>query len=186
MTDIADTITAPGDAIAPDEDVVVFGGEHRNMAMGVAMLGAGVAAFIATYTSTFFAQAIAWTFIIWGLFFLWGDLLLTTRRFEVRPDTFTVDIPFRLWGRRKVWAWKDVNRLDILIERRDSRPDDAQIRIHHVYPGSIRLDREDRSFEPELVRLIIDRAKLKPEATSGGVDLYSLPLNQEISFTWKK
>ena len=67
-----------------------------------------------------------------------------------------------------------------------SRPDDAQIRIHHVYPGSIRLDREDRSFEPELVRLIIDRAKLKPDATSAGVDLYNLPLNQESSFTWKK
>ena len=85
-----------------------------------------------------------------------------------------------------MWAWKDVTRLDIVVERRDNRAESAQIRVHHQFPGEVQLGREDRSFEPELVRLIIDRAKLKPEATSAKIDLYSLPLNEDVTFTWKK
>ena len=114
--------TEMGAAVEPaaQDDVMVFGGEKRNMAMGIAMFGAGAAAFISGLTDTFFAEAIAWTFMLWGIFFIYGDLLLTTRRFEVREDGLTpqkslppVEPP------KRVRAWQDINRMDIVMQRRD-------------------------------------------------------------------
>jgi hypothetical protein len=47
------------------------------------------------------------------------------------------------------------------------------------------LDREDRNYDPELVRIIIDRAKLRPDAASKAVDLDNLPLGETVTYTWK-
>ena len=171
---------------AAQDDVIVFGGEKRNMAMGIAMFGAGAAAFISGLTDTFFAEAIAWTFMLWGIFFLYGDLLLTTRRFEVREDGLTLKIPFRLWSRQKEWAWQDINRMDIVMQRRDLKADTASLQIYHQYPKEITLEREDRDFDPELARIIIARAKLKPDGAAAAIDLNDLPLEQALVFTWKK
>ena len=171
---------------AAQEDVIVFGGEKRNMAMGVAMFGAGAAAFISGLTDTFIAEAIAWTFMLWGIFFLYGDLLLTTRRFEVRDSGLTLHIPFRFWSRQKVWAWQDINRMDLVMQHRDLRPETASLQIYHQYPKEITLEREDRNFDPELARIIISRAKLKPDSAAATVDLNNLPMEQSLVFTWKK
>jgi len=183
MVGIVSTAVEPGQ---PADNVMFFGGERRNMAMGVAMLGAGAAAFVSGLTHSFFAQAIAWTFIFWGLLFLYGDLLLNTRRFEARDDTLTVNIPMRLWNRKRVWAWQDINRVDVIIQGRDIRQDGVTVYVYHQFPGEVSLDREDRNYDPELVRLIIDRAKLRADATSKGIDLDNLPLGQNATFTWKK
>ena len=75
---LADHTTPVAEATAPkQEEGLVFGGEdaYTAMAMGIAMLGAGASAFVLGLTHTFFAEAIAITFIFWGLFFLY-----TTRR----------------------------------------------------------------------------------------------------------
>ncbi len=118
---MADSIeTTLAEPAAPTRNAIVFGGETRNMAMGIAMFGGGVAAFIASITHTFFAEALAWTFIAWGAVFLCGDLLLATRRFIVTDETMEVKIPFRFWSRGKVWAWKDIYRLDVVIDRRST------------------------------------------------------------------
>jgi hypothetical protein len=171
---------------AAQDDALVFGGETRNMAMGVAMATAGGAAFVLGLTTTFFAQAIAITFIFWGLFFIYTDLLLSTRRYIVRDDSLQIDVPMRPWSRSRTWAWQDVSRLDVVTYRRDINQEHSNLQIHHQYPGEIALEREDRNFDPALVRLIIERAKLKPVADAAKVDLSNLPTGADATYTWKK
>ena len=100
MTELAETVST--EQVPTESDKIVFYGQRRNMAMGVAMLGGGAAAFVAGLTSTFFAEAIAWTFVLWGVFFLYGDLLLATRRgfadkwfYEGGLDRWTQPAPVR-------------------------------------------------------------------------------------------
>lgn len=176
---------APEETSAPD-NALVFGGEKRNMAMGVAMAAAGAAAFVLGITGTFFAQAIAITFLIWGLFFIYSDLLLSTRRYIVRDDGLEIDVPMRLWSRGRFWAWKDVNRLDIVTYRRDISQEHSMLRIHHQYPGEIALEREDRNYDPALAQLVIERAQLKPDKDTAGVNLATLPTGTDATYTWKK
>jgi len=185
MAEMIESTNLPAQS-APARDVIVFGGETRNMAMGIAMVGGGAAAFLAGLTHTFFAEAMAWTFIAWGAFFLYSDLLLATRRFTISDEGLEVKIPFRFWSRNKKWAWKDINRMDIKIDRRNTHAKDCDLQVHHQYPGEIALNREDRNFDPELAMLIIARAGLKPAGDAIGVDLANLSLGKSTTFTWKK
>ncbi len=117
---MADSVTAMEQAQAAEQqpaaadNALVFGGEKRNMAMGVAMAAAGGAAFVLGLTHTFFAEAIAITFIFWGMFFIYTDLLLSTRCYTVSDEGLQIDVPMRPWSRNRLWAWADVNRLDII------------------------------------------------------------------------
>ncbi len=172
-------------ATAPQEGLV-FGGETRNMAMGVAMLAAGGGAFVLGLTHTFFAQAIAIVFVFWGFFFVYSDLLLSTRRFIVSARGLQIDIPLRLWGRSRFWEWADISRLDIVTYRRDIDQSSAVLQLHHRYPQEIALEREDRSFEPELAQLIIQHATLKPDAAAATLDFGDLPIGSDATYTWKK
>ena len=188
---MADSVTAMEQAQPveqPDavDHALVFGGEKRNMAIGVAMAAAGGAAFVLGLTGTFFAEAIAITFIFWGLFFIYTDLLLSTRRYTISEDGLQIDVPMRPWSRSRTWAWADVNRLDITTYRRDIDHEHSNLQIHHQYPGEIALEREDRNFDPVLARLIIERARLKPDKETAGVDLTSLPAGRDATYTWKK
>lgn len=184
---MADSLqTTMTEATAPARPAVVFRGETRNMAMGIAMLGGGIAAFIAGLTHTFFAEALAWTFVAWGAFFLYGDLLLSTRRFIVTDEALEIRIPFRFWSRSKSWAWKNVYRLDIVIDRRSIHAKDTVLHIYHQFPGEVAIDREDSNFDPELAALIIERARLKPDGEASTVDLSNLPLGASKTLTWKR
>ena len=91
---MAETVETVGMAAEPaQDDVIVFGGEKRNMAMGIAMLGAGAAAFVSGLTHTFFAQAIAWTFVLWG---------------AIQGSAMAIHVAWRAWNP--------------LISLKDSRP----------------------------------------------------------------
>ncbi|HHY58561.1 MAG TPA: hypothetical protein GYA08_24350 [Chloroflexi bacterium] len=177
------TLTEP---VAPARHAIVFSGETRNMAMGIAMLGGGIAAFIAGLTHTFFAEALAYTFIAWGVFFLYGDLLLATRRLIVTDESLEVRIPFRFWSRSKRWAWQNIYRLDVVIDRRSTHAKDTVLHIYHQFPGEVAIDREDSNFDPELAALIIERARLKPDGDAAKVDLDALPLGKSMTLTWKR
>ena len=165
---------------------IVFGGEKRNMAVGIAMFGAGFGAYITGLTHSFFAQAIATTFVLWGILLLYNDLLLATRRLTITDAGLKIDVPMRLWSRSRLWEWKDISRLDVVTYRRDIDIENSTIQVHHQYPGEISLDREDRAFDPELARLVIERAGLKPAKETVGVDLTNLPVGQDATYTWKK
>jgi hypothetical protein len=165
---------------------IIFGGEKRNMAVGIAMFGAGFGAYITGLTHSFFAQAIATTFILWGILLLYNDLLLTTRRLTITDAGLKIDVPMRLWSRSRLWEWKDISRLDVVTYSRDIDIENSMIRVHHQYPGEISLDREDRAFDPELAQIVIERAGLKPAKETAGVDLANLPVGQDATYTWKK
>jgi hypothetical protein len=186
LADHTQPLTAPAAANQVADEGLVFGGESRNMAMGIAMLAAGAGAFVLGLTHTFFAQATAITFVFWGLLFLYNDLLLSTRRFTVTDQGLKIDVPMRLWSRSRLWEWKDISRLDVVTYRRDVDQEHSQIQIHHQYPGEIALDREDRNFDPELAHLIIDRAGLKPDKANANPNLATLPAGRDASYTWKK
>ena len=128
----------------------------------------------------------AWTFVLWGIFFLYGDLLLATRRLELTDDAMKIVIPLRPWGRSRTWAWKDISRMNVLVHRRDLDQESAIIQIYHQYPGEIALEREDTNYDPGLAQLIMERAHLKPDGQEQVVDLANLPLGQEMLFGWKK
>jgi hypothetical protein len=168
------------------QNALVFGGESRNMAMGIAMLVAGAGAFVLGLTHTFFAQAIAITFVFWGILLLYNDLLVSTRRFTITDQGLKIDVPMRLWNRSRLWEWKDISRLDVVSYSRDINTKNAVVQVHHQYPGDIALEREDRNFDPELAQLIIARAQLKPAKETAGVDLGDLPTGIDATYTWKK
>ena len=179
MADIAtttETVTTPSEQ--------VYGGLQRTMAMGVAMLIAGFGAFVGGLTTTFFAEAMAWTFVIWGALFLYGDLLEGSRKFIVTDAGLRIEVPLRPWGREKLWAWKDINRVEVIIKRRDTHIDDVVMVVQHVYPGEISIDREDRNFNADLVRTIIERAKLRPDGAVAGLD--TLSFGKEATYAWKR
>jgi hypothetical protein len=186
MAEVTETTMIAAEQAAPQRNELVFGGETRNMAMGVAMLGGGLAAFVAGLTHTFFAEAIAWTFVAWGVLFLYGDLLLATRRFIVTDEALEIKIPLRFWTRDKVWAWKDIYRMDITIDRRNTHHKDSHLQVYHQFPGEISIGREDRNYDIELAMLIIERARLKPDGDAVGVDLNNLPLGKTLVLTWKR
>ena len=186
MADATETTTTLIESSAPPHNGIVFGGETRNMAMGIAMFGAGLAAFISGLTSAVFTEAIAWTFILWGGFFLYSDLLLATRRFIVTDEGLAIRIPLRFWNRAKFWAWKDINRMDVVLDRRSTRAREAHLQVYHQFPGEISLDREDRNFDAELAALIIERARLKADGDAASIDLNNLPLGDALLLTWKR
>ncbi len=186
MANGTETTTMSVEQTAARHNAIVFGGETRNMAMGIAMLGSGIAAFVAGLTHTFFAEAIAWTFIAWGVLFLYGDLLLATRQFIVTDEALEIHIPFRFWTRDKVWEWKDIYRMDVVIDRRNTHHRDSQIHVYHQFPGEISIGREDRNYDLELASLIIERARLKPDGEAANVDLNNLPMGQPLVLTWKR
>jgi hypothetical protein len=186
MADATETTLAGAAELLPSQHEIVFGGETRNMAIGMSMVGGGLAAFVAGLTHTFFAEATAWTFVAWGLLFLYGDLLLSTRRFIVADTELKIQIPLRPWGGRKQWAWTHIYRMDVVMDRRNTHRSDCQIQIYHQLPGEITIEREDRDFDPELAALVIERAHLKPESKAARLDLNNLPFGQSAVFTWKR
>lgn len=184
MAELAETALA--EQVQPASDKIVFYGPRRNMAMGIAMLGGGLAAFVSGLTATFFTQAITWTFMLWGVFFLYGDLLLSTRRLELTEDALTIHVPLRPWTRSRTWKWTEVTRMDIVVRRRDLAQNTAMLQIFHQFPNDIALEREDTNYDPALAQLIIERARLKPDGQAQPVDLTDLPLGTDENFSWKK
>jgi hypothetical protein len=83
----------------------------------------------------------------------------------------------------KVWNWENINRLDIVVKKRDARPQDMVVQIYHTAPGEIVLDRENRAYDPELARLVIERAGLKPADGGNPRDLTKIPQGKAV-YSW--
>ena len=46
--------------------------------------------------------------------------------------------------------------MDVVVKRADAEYGDAIIQIYYQDPGEIVIEREDRTYDPELARLLID------------------------------
>lgn len=171
---------------ATEPEIFSFGGSQKNLVVASAMLLASLTAFTMGMTTTFFATATAWTFAIWGALLLFSNLLDLYQTYEVRPDSLYIHNVIRFWSLNKTWAWEEVNRLDILVDRQDSRVEDVMMHVYHDVPGELIKEREDREFNSELAQLIIERADLKPVDDGNPQDLTALPLNQKVTYHWTK
>jgi hypothetical protein len=166
-------------------DTIHFLGTSRNFVPAVAVFVAGALAFPMGMTEVFFTAAIAWTFVLWGILLIYIGLLDVYETYEITDDVLIIDNVLRPWGRRKEWAWSQINRMDIVIRRRDHRPEHAMIQVYYTPEGEISIEREDRSFDPELAQLVIDRAGLSAIDSENPADLQQLPLEEKATFSWR-
>jgi hypothetical protein len=179
-------VSSPPVSSPPEDKPLVFRGTSRNLVPGAAFLFAGVMAFAMGMTDVFFAEAIAWTFAIWGVLLIYSGLFDVYNSYAVTDTALVNRNPMRPWRATKVWDWEHINRLDVVVKRPDGRPQDAVTQVYFTPPGELALEREDREFDPFLTELVIERAGLRPGDKSNPKDLHNLPRNRKATFTWNK
>lgn len=168
----------------PPLEPVTFRGLQKNPSVGIAILLAGVMSFAMGVTNTFFAEASAWTFVIWGLLLLFSNLLDNYQTYLLDNDGIKITNPVRFWYRNKQWSWEDIYRLDILVGRRDTKPEHADMHIYHELSGEIIKDREDRKLDPEMAQIIIVRAGLQAVDESNPATVTELKLSNRQKYHW--
>ena len=186
---MADVTTADAAATSTDEKRAKhpsFSGTNNNMVVAVTMLLAGLLAFTMNMTSTFFAEATAWTFIIWGALLLFIGLLDYLQTYEVRDDVLVIRNPLRFWASYKEWPWENVYRMDVLVGRRTNHPEDAKIHIYRDTEGELIKQREDRSFDAKLAELVVEKAGLQPVEDENPDRMAELPMAQKATYHWTK
>lgn len=179
---------APGAEVSEtlvEAQALTFYGSPRNLVPGIALLLAGALAFSMHMTNVFFAEAMAWTFAIWGLLLIYAGLLDVYQIFNVTDDALIVYNPLRPWGRVKEWAWESVNRMDVIVRKKDVRPQDAKMQVYFQAPGELAIEREDHAFDAKLAQLVIERAGLRPADRANPKDLTQLPTEAKATFTWQ-
>lgn len=167
------------------EPKLVFTGTQRNLAVGVAMLAASVLAFSMKLTDVFFAEATAWTFALWGALFIYIGLMDIYQTYEVTDAGLIIRNPMRPWAATKLFDWPHLYRMDIVVKRADAQYEDAEIQVYYTPEGEIAIEREDRAYDPQLARLIIERANLKPTDPGNPADLTALPQGK-ATYAWNQ
>lgn len=170
---------------APRSNAVVFRGSPRNMAVGFAMIFAGALAFVMGMTNVFFAEALAWTFVIWGALFLLFDLVDYLETWTVSEEGLEIKSTVRFWAPDISWKWGDINRVEVNVKRNDPDAKDLWMTVSHQLPGEIVIDREERIYSPQLANLIIRHAGLKPAHTEPETNFDSLKVEKGF-YTWNK
>lgn len=183
MAEMASSVNEP-ESTATSFTSISFEGSYRNFVPGIALLLAGLMAPAMGLTDVYFAGAMAWVFVLWGLFFIYVALIDVYETWQLDQEALIIDDPLRFWERRREWPWADIYQVDVVVERPDARIEDAEMRVYYTAPGSGDIEREDRDYDPELTRLIIERAGLGP--TDGApADLAHLPQGAKATYVWK-
>lgn len=163
----------------------VFRTRPKSIVAALALLIAGVLTFSMGITGVFFVEAMAWTFTIWGALLMFNHLVDYTTRYEVTEEALIVHTPLVLWRTKRVWDWKNVKRMDVLVERVEARPEDAIMQVYHTAPGSTVIDREDIVFNPDLARLVTERAGLKAKRGQAMQNFDAIPQDAKAAYNWQ-
>ena len=163
-----------------------FPGFKRNVAASVGMILGGGMAFSMGLTDSFFATAIAWSFVTWGVLLLFTNLIEGNETFIVSEEGLSVHNPFRLWAMHKHWSWDKIERVDIWVRRFDPTYENVHLQVYHnaqddLDPGT--LQREDTQFRAGLASLVIEKAGLSPDGHDIS-DLNDLPPTQPARYKW--
>ncbi|MBV7338180.1 hypothetical protein KFU94_60140 [Chloroflexi bacterium TSY] len=187
MADVAETTI---EGVASEESTsfqsVTFGGSPKNLVVGLFMLLSSMLAFSMGMTSTFFAEATAWTFVSWGALILFMNLLDLYQSYELNADKLIIRNPVRFWTPYREWEWDNIYRMDVLVGKRNRRLEDAVMHIYHELDGEIVKQREDRSFDPKLAQMVIELAQLQAVEDENPKDMNALPLHQNAIYHWSK
>ncbi|MEM7127083.1 MAG: hypothetical protein AAF702_12200 [Chloroflexota bacterium] len=170
----------------PPLEPIQFRGVQKNPTIAIALTLAGVMAFSMGMTKTFYADATAWSFVIWGVLLLFSDMLDNYQTYELNNEGIYINNPIRFWYRNKSWKWSDIYRIDVLVGRRDSQPEDADMHVYHVLEGELIKDREDRKLDPAMAQIIIERAELQAVDEDNPPSVAQLPLNQRATYHWTR
>lgn len=160
-----------------------FTGSPRNLVPGVAILLAAAMAFSMGMTDVFFAEAIAWTFVLWGALLVYSGLQDINETYTVTDEHLEITNVMRPWGYKKRWHWAYVNRMDVVVKRAGAEPNDIEMRVYYVEPPSLAIHREDRIFDTELARLVVERAALRPLENAPS-DFSQIPTDKKATYTW--
>ncbi len=180
----AATTQSPAESTSPS--ALVFSGPKKNLVTGVAMGAAGLMAFNMGMTDTFFIEAMAWTFLIWGVLMIYSNLLEMNETYTLTDEALTVTNPMRFWGAKRTWEWKHINRMDLTVKRNDPSADDVEVFVFYTPPTQPGvLSRVDLAFNTDLLKGIASRAKLKPEKGSAFASLDEIPQDSPGTYTWK-
>lgn len=162
-----------------------FDGSARNFVPGIGLVFAGLMAPAMGLTDVYFAEAMAWVFALWGFFFIYLALVDVYEKWEVTDENLQIKDALRFWERDRVWGWSEISRMDVVVERKDRSLDEAEIRVYYTPAGEINIEREDRDFNPELARLIVEKAGLAPEAGTPAA-LTDLSEGVATTYVWRK
>ncbi|MBP7960477.1 MAG: hypothetical protein KBG20_21550 [Caldilineaceae bacterium] len=180
------TATTPSasDSISPAAQS--FSGPKKNLVTGVAMTAAGLMAFNMGMTETFFIEAMAWTFLIWGVLMVYSNLLEMNETYTLTDEALTVTNPMRFWGAKRTWQWKHINRMDLTIKRNDPSADDVKVFVFYTPPTQPGvLNRVDLAYNAELLKALTSRANLKAEKGSAFANLDVIPQDSPGVYSWK-
>ena len=182
---MATATTQPSsDSISPAD--LTFSGPKKNLVTGVAMTAAGLMAFNMGMTETFFVDATAWTFLIWGVLMVYSNLLEMNETYTLTDKELIVTNPLRFWGSKRVWQWKHINRMDLTVKRNDPIADDVKVFVFYTPPTQPGvLNRIDLAFNADLLKGIASRANLKAEKGSAFASLDTIPQDSPGTYSWK-
>jgi hypothetical protein len=184
--EIMATATTQSPAESTNSSALVFSGPKKNLVTGVAMAAAGLMAFNMGMTETFFIEAMAWTFLIWGALMIYSNLLEMNETYTLTDEALTVTNPIRFWGPKRTWLWKHINRMDLTIKRNDPTADDVKVFLFYTPPTQPGvLNRVDLAFNPELLKALASHAGLKAEKGSAFASLDAIPQDNPGTYTWK-
>lgn len=164
---------------------ITFNPPTPSPAMGLALTFASLVVFVMGM-DTFYQIATAWTFLAWGLLFMFVAILKIYQRYEAREDGLSIKNPVRFWSFNKFWEWSDISRIDVLTGRRDNNLDEMDLHIYREVAGELVKEREDVKFNPDMAQVIIERAGLKPVEDSNPVNLELIPRAQNAKYHWTK
>lgn len=168
-----------------DASAITFHGAPHNMVVGITFIMAGASAFVMGMTDVFFARAMAWIFVIWGVLFLLYDLLDWARSWTVTDEGLRIGIVTPLWKPHTLWEWANINRLDLVVKRYEPKPQDVVMQVYFTAPGDTVLYREDRVLSPDLARMIVERADLKATHAVNPASFSALPPDKK-TYIWNK
>lgn len=185
MADLAQAASTPVESESMTVRSVTFSGSSRNLVPAMALIAAGLAAPVMGLTTVYFAEAMAWTFVIWGLLFLYMGLLDAYKTYEFTDDSLIIRSPFRFWNYKKVWDWANVIRMDVKVKQPDAPLQDAELQIYWDVPGEVEVEREDRDYDPAIAQGVVEHAGLSSDSDEFQ-ELDHLPFGQRGIYTWRK
>ena len=185
MADIAQTAPTSVESGATNGEDIKFSGSSRNLVPAMALIAVGLIAPVMGLTDVFFAEAMAWVFVIWGLLFLYTGLMAIYKTYEMTDDRMIIRDPYRLWNYKKEWDWANVIRMDIKVKKADARAEDAELQIYYAVPGGGEVEREDRDYDPEIALVVIEKAQLSSQSDDIA-ELTHLPIGVKGVYTWSK
>ncbi len=162
-----------------------FRTQPKSIVSALALLVAGTVTFSMGITHLFFVEAMAWVFLLWGALLMYNHLADFFTRYVVTDDSLVIKTPAILWRMKRVWDWKHIKRMEIVVKSIEATSEDVEMQIYYTSEGSTVLHREDLVFTPELAKAVAEKAGLKPQRGQAMMTFDAIPQGTKAKYTWQ-